>query len=244
MMDWFSKELSKGTRIIPSENGFTSDKIAKTFLQHYIDHSDSGPEADWKIMLMDNHDSHALANINHTRPYSLIPHLTHCMQPLDVGVFHPYKHWHDMTIQDALLQFNVEHTLQRFLADLTKIRDNTFKKCTIRSAFEKSGTWPVNAKNCISLLKTFKPPDAQEKLHNKEKETTLSILPHIRPTSSMDVEIGLQTWQKKLQQEMLWSDPARSEQFESFVNDTKTVVHKLRLVIFNYLYIRKEEKMT
>ena len=25
------------------------------------------------------------------------------------------------------------------------------------------------------------------------------------------------------QQGMLWSDPARSEQFESFVNDTKTV---------------------
>ena len=74
-----------------------------------------------------------------------------------------------MTIQDALLEFNVEYTLQRFLADLTKIRDNTFKKCTIRSAFEKSGMWPVNAKNCISLLKTFKPPDAQEKLHKKKK---------------------------------------------------------------------------
>ena len=229
MMDWFSKELPKGTRIIPSENGFTSDKIAQVFLQHYIDHSDSGPEADWKIMLMDNHGSHctpefiALANINHIRPYLLIPHLTHCMQPLDVGVFQPYKHWHDMAIQDALLEFNVEYTLQRFLADLTKIRDNTFKKCTIRSAFEKSGMWPVNAKNCISLLKTFKLPDAQEKLHNKEKEPTLPILPHIQPTSSMDVEIGLQTWQKKIQQGMLWSDPARSEQFESFVNDTKTV---------------------
>ena len=44
------------------------------------------------------------------------------MQPLDVGVFQPYKHWHDMAIQDALLEFNVEYTLQRFLADLSKIR--------------------------------------------------------------------------------------------------------------------------
>ena len=87
MMDWFSKELPKGTRIIPLENGFTSDKIAQVFLPHYIDHSDSGPEADWKIMFLDNHGSHctpefiALANINHIRP-SLIPHLTHCMQRL------------------------------------------------------------------------------------------------------------------------------------------------------------------
>ena len=83
--------------------------------------------------------------------------------------------------------------------------------------------WPVNAKNCISLLKTFKPSDAQEKLHNKEKEPTLPILPHIQSTSSMNVEIGLQTCQKKIQQEMLWSDPARSKQFESFFNDTKIV---------------------
>ena len=33
-----------------------------------------------------------LANENWIRPYPLIPHLTHCMQPLDVGVFQPYKH--------------------------------------------------------------------------------------------------------------------------------------------------------
>lgn len=29
----------------------------------------------------------ALANENHIHPYSLIPHLTHCMQTLDVGSF-------------------------------------------------------------------------------------------------------------------------------------------------------------
>jgi hypothetical protein len=49
-------------------------------------------------MLMNNHESHmtpefiALANENHIRPFPLIPHLTHCMQPLDVGVFQSYKH--------------------------------------------------------------------------------------------------------------------------------------------------------
>ena len=135
------------------------------------------------VRIPHSHIGQSYVQRTHTRPtllhYPLIPHLTYCMQPLDVGVFQPYKHWHDMAIQDALLEFNVEYTLQRFLADLTMIRDNTFKKCTIRSASEKSGMWPVNAKNCISLLKTFKPPAAQEKLHNKEKEPTLPLLPHI-----------------------------------------------------------------
>ena len=47
-----------------------------------------------------------LANENHIRPLPLIPHLTHCMQPLDVGVFQPYKHWHDKVIQDILAKIN------------------------------------------------------------------------------------------------------------------------------------------
>ena len=136
MSNWFADEMPKGTRIVSSENGFTSDKIAIAYLQHYIENSDAGPESDWKLMLMDNHGSHVtpefirLANENRIRPYPLIPHLTHCMQPLDVGVFQPYKHWHDVAIQDAIAEFNVEYTITRFCQDLTKIRDNTFKKST------------------------------------------------------------------------------------------------------------------
>ena len=66
-------------------------------------------------MLMDNHGTHCtpefikLANEIHIRPLPLIPHLTHCMQPLDVGVFQPYKHWHDKAIQDVLAEFNTEN---------------------------------------------------------------------------------------------------------------------------------------
>jgi hypothetical protein len=45
-------------------------------------------------------------------------------------VFHPVKHRHDVAIQDALAEFNIDYTMSRFLNDLTKIRDNTFEKGT------------------------------------------------------------------------------------------------------------------
>jgi hypothetical protein len=61
------------------------------------------------------------------------------MQPLDVGVFQPYKHWHDQAIQDAVVTSFVKYSLGQFLNDLTKIRNNTFKASIIRHAFEKSG---------------------------------------------------------------------------------------------------------
>lgn len=62
-------------------------------------------------MLMDNHGSHctpefiALANQNHIHPYPLMPPLTHCIQPLDVGVSKPYELWRDVAFRDALVEF-------------------------------------------------------------------------------------------------------------------------------------------
>jgi len=71
------------------------------------------------------------------------------MQPLDVGVFQPYKHWHDKAIQDALAGFSLEYNIQSFLHDLPTIQANIFKKGTIRHAFKKSGMWPISAKKCL-----------------------------------------------------------------------------------------------
>ena len=77
MATWFSEDLPVGTRIVPSDSGFTSDKIAIEYLKHLIQNSDAGPNADWKLLLMDNHGSHVtpefvlLANENHIRPYPL-----------------------------------------------------------------------------------------------------------------------------------------------------------------------------
>ncbi len=142
---------------------------------------------------MNNHESHEtadfvkLANDNHILPYPLIPHLTHCMQPLDVGVFQPYKHWHDRAIQDALAKLSFEYNIQFFLRDLPTIRANTFKKRTIRHAFRKSGMWPIDIKQCLKQLKNFSPPC-------KSNEPTLPLLPQ----TSMDVEKGLERWNQHL----------------------------------------------
>jgi hypothetical protein len=49
MASWFDGsdgELPEGTYVVPSESGFTSDKIALEFLKHYIKNSDVGPDAE------------------------------------------------------------------------------------------------------------------------------------------------------------------------------------------------------
>ena len=119
---------------------------------------------------MNNHDSHIISEFsllaadNHIRSYFFIPHLTHCMQFLDVAVFQPYKHWHNDAIKQIMAEFNLEYSMARFCEDLTKIRNNTFKKFTIQFVFEKSDMYFLDFVNCISFFRKFVPGILQKKI--------------------------------------------------------------------------------
>ncbi len=225
MISWFDDsddELPEDTYVMSFESGFISDKIALKFLKHYIKNSDVDSDAEWKLMLMNNHESHiifefiALANENHIRSFSLISHLTHCMQSLDVEIFQFYKHWHDQVIQDAVVTSFVKYSVGQFLNDLTKIRNNTFKASTIRHAFEKSEMWSISEKQCIKQLKHF----------NKHVETTKLTLSLLRQTHDLtDIQHGLKNqWNLKIADNMQWSDLVREEEFRDFISSIKQMI--------------------
>jgi prephenate dehydrogenase len=117
---------------------------------------------------MNQHRSHCtsefvrLANDHHIRPFSFISHLTHCMQSLNVEIFHSYKKHHDNVIKQALAEFHLQYSLKRFCNDLSQIREHTFKETIIRSAFEKSDMWSVNSQRCIDQLKKFAAPNMKK----------------------------------------------------------------------------------
>lgn len=85
LQDWFQDGHSQGIWIIPTPNRFIDDKVAIAWLKYYIEHFNLGPDADWKLILMDNHGSHyiakfvALINKYNICPCPLIAHLIHCM---------------------------------------------------------------------------------------------------------------------------------------------------------------------
>ncbi len=79
--------------ILVSVKDFTTNEINVEFLKHFIKYSDAEFQSEWKLLLINNYESHEtsefakLANDNHILSYSLISHFTHCMQSLDVSVF-------------------------------------------------------------------------------------------------------------------------------------------------------------
>jgi hypothetical protein len=97
----------------------------------------------------------------------LPPYLTHVLQPLDVGVFQVYKHWHEKAMERALERMEFEYNLSSFFHDLHEIRQPTFPIITIKNAFKKSGLLsngnhmlhPSCIPTCTSLLQgLYKPP--------------------------------------------------------------------------------------
>lgn len=73
---------------------------------------------------MNNHESHItpkftlLVNEYHIRPFTFIFHLTHCMQPLNVGIFQHYKHYHKNAIKNVITKFNLDYSVVQFCRNL------------------------------------------------------------------------------------------------------------------------------
>lgn len=88
--------------------------------------------------------------------YFLPPHTSHILQPLDVGVFHAYKHWHSEAIEDATQTGCGKFTKVEFLSALFEIRRRTFKQRTLKHAFRLTGLNPWNPSVALERLQDSK----------------------------------------------------------------------------------------
>jgi len=98
---YFSENLDLDTAIDFSDSGYTNDQIGVRWLQHFIQHTNSSATSEKKLLLFDGHNSHTTSEFQELAAANIIiiiiitqypAHLTHLLQPLDVGVFQPYKH--------------------------------------------------------------------------------------------------------------------------------------------------------
>ncbi|KAM4061783.1 DDE superfamily endonuclease [Hirsutella rhossiliensis] len=110
-------------------------------IQHFDKHAKS--KGAWRLLLLDGHGSHhTLDLIEYAEAHNIVlfalpPHLTHLLQPLDVVVFQPYKHYHSRAVDFAIRSGASKITKLEFLAMIQSIRVKAFKESTILSAFKK-----------------------------------------------------------------------------------------------------------
>lgn len=121
-----------------------------TFMRHFIKYvrpSSATPA----LLLLDNHQSHLdievleLAKENNVVMLSYPPHCSHRLQPLDVGVYGPFKTYL-ATCQDAWMRNNPGKVMSIY--DLPSIVKQALPLATtpnnIMKGFSRSGIWPFN----------------------------------------------------------------------------------------------------
>ena len=93
-MDWTENEVP-GTTYGLSENGWIDMELFKLwFFNHFLCHAGASRPL---LLLLDGHSSHynleaiTLARENGIIIFTLVPHTTHELQPLDTAVFGPLK---------------------------------------------------------------------------------------------------------------------------------------------------------
>ena len=87
---------------------------------------------------------HNLAIKNKIILFRLPPHSTHLTQPLDVGVFQPFKHYYMDAIDKAVWLDDKKFGKLEFLAPFQSFRNQTFKPTIIRYVFMSTGLVPFN----------------------------------------------------------------------------------------------------
>lgn len=156
---WVNNELDGNTLMAVSDTGYCNDEIALAWLKHFDRFSAARQVGRKRLLLLDNHVSHATAEfLYYARergiiPYYLPPHTTHFLQPLDVVVFQPYKHWHSEAVDAATRTGCTNINKVEFLAALQSIRLQTFKMNTIKSAWRKTGIIPWNPGPIVQYVK-------------------------------------------------------------------------------------------
>jgi len=160
----FDNNLNGQTLLAMSESGYTNDMLSYEWIKHFNRETKEGAQNRQRLLVMDGHGSHLTREFvtycyeNRITPFLLPPHSTHLLQPLDIGVFQSFKHYHQEVLEESIRFGGIDYNKTDFLASFRKMRDLTFKQRVIRSAFKKAGLVPYNPQIVLDQLRTFNPP--------------------------------------------------------------------------------------
>ncbi|XP_044720044.1 DDE superfamily endonuclease domain-containing protein [Hirsutella rhossiliensis] len=121
--------LDDDTIISTSQKGYINDVIAIEWIKHFEKHTRPVDPLQKRLLLMDSCDNHYTEEMVHfcfdhnIKVFPMPPHLTHQLQPLDVGVFRSYKHWHQQVLHREIADGAYDFNKSDFLYHLQELQD-------------------------------------------------------------------------------------------------------------------------
>ena len=111
---WFQENIPNSWRFTLSDNGWTTNEIGVTWLEHFIEHTKDRRVGAWLLLVIDGHESHnslrfqELCKENKIYTLCMPPHSSHLLQPLDVGCFSPLKRAYGQQVS-CLIRDHINH---------------------------------------------------------------------------------------------------------------------------------------
>ncbi len=157
-------DLDEDILLATSQTGYSNDELALQYLEHFEIHSQKSQIGVWRLLILDGYGSHLnykfykYAQKHYIELFRLPPHSTHLTQPLDVGCFQPFKHYHAEAIDDAIWSGSEDFGRLELLAKFQFMRTQTFKKSIIKPAFKNTRLIPNNPEIVLQKIRALPKP--------------------------------------------------------------------------------------
>ena len=173
---WYTQTgINNNYLLATSEISYSNDLLSYEWIQHFHRFSVCQQVGVWRLLLLDGYASHCTFEfLDFCDKEKIVVFClpAHVLQPLDVVLFQPYKHWHAQAVDAATRTGCNDFNKVEFLHSLSSIRQKTFTSSSIQSAFCKTGLIPFNPSVVLSQLReanhnmrqSTPPPDNQNAL--------------------------------------------------------------------------------
>ena len=161
---WYTQtSLPNNYLIGTSDSGYINDTLSIEWIKHFDRCTRGRTLGAWRLLIFDGYGSHCTKEFidycddNKIVPFSLPPHSSQHLQPLDVVIFQPFKHYHKQAVEAATRTGCTNFNKVEFLDAIHSIRSHTFKPSTIMSGWRKSGLIPLNPEMAIQKIRPSTP---------------------------------------------------------------------------------------
>ncbi|GKU08467.1 unnamed protein product [Fusarium langsethiae] len=174
-LKWVQNSLPENTVITTTPTGYTNDIVAIEWMEHFEKLTRPTDPTQKRLLLLDGCESHftdgifAIAQQSNIELFPFPPHLTHKLQPCDVGMFNSYKWWHQQILYREVADCTTQFNKTDFLYYLSEVRGRVFKEEVIREAWRKTGIYPFDPSIVLDQL--------QDPLSSLTQEVLQSSLP-------------------------------------------------------------------
>ncbi|KAI0992443.1 hypothetical protein K3495_g15742 [Podosphaera aphanis] len=143
-----------------SESGFTNDGLGLKYLEHFDLFTREKTMGAFRVLIFDGHGSHLTQSIIDFCWKAKIcpllpPHLTHVLQPLDVGVFPILKHNFKRAVRREVFLGATEIKKAEFFRFFQRFYAMSVTPNIAISAFRKSGLVPVDSSYALKKLMLY-----------------------------------------------------------------------------------------